>query len=169
MLYSKLKKIFLDIYSTNFHTLVPPLLPVCRNLQHRNLLPAVSVTSATPFQSFHHQRNIYHVSRPSCQPLYRTNTSHREQETFLYEYLYIEFFYTDKTQNRKLLFGSTPLQHGRHFDNWNQPLNMRMRACYLYCHAAGLCCDLVIHRKTITFITDFLLPIITCLLTLPCS
>jgi hypothetical protein len=27
----------------------------------------------------------------------------------------------------------------------NQPLNMRMRVCYLDCHEAGLCCYLVIH------------------------
>jgi hypothetical protein len=44
-----------------------------------------------------------------------------------------------KNQNRMLIFGSVLLKHGRHFDYWNQPLNMGMRVCYLYCHEAGLC------------------------------
>jgi hypothetical protein len=29
--------------------------------------------------------------------------------------------------NRTLIFGSTLLKHGRHFDYWKQPLNIRMR------------------------------------------
>jgi hypothetical protein len=43
----------------------------------------------------------------------------------------IQPFYTQKTHNRTLLFGSTILKHGRHFDYQNQPLNMRMRVCNL--------------------------------------
>jgi hypothetical protein len=43
-----------------------------------------------------------------------------------------------------LLFGSILLKHGRHFDCSNQPLNMRMRVCYLHYHEARLCCYLVI-------------------------
>jgi hypothetical protein len=46
--------------------------------------------------------------------------------------------------NRTLVFGST-LKHGRHFDNWNQPLNTCVRICYLDCHEAGLWCYLVLH------------------------
>jgi uncharacterized membrane protein len=30
-----------------------------------------------------------------------------------------------------LLLGSTLLKHGRHFDYWNLPMNMRMYVCYL--------------------------------------
>jgi hypothetical protein len=37
------------------------------------------------------------------------------------------------------------LKHIRHFDYWNQPLNMRMRVCYQDYHEAGLCCYLVIY------------------------
>jgi hypothetical protein len=37
-----------------------------------------------------------------------------------------------------MLFGSILLKHGRHFDNWNQPLNMRMRVCYLVIHIENL-------------------------------
>jgi hypothetical protein len=44
-----------------------------------------------------------------------------------------------------LLFGSILLKHGRHFDYWKQPLNMRMRVCYLDFHESGMCCHLVIH------------------------
>jgi hypothetical protein len=36
-----------------------------------------------------------------------------------------------KTHNRTLLFYSTLLKHGRHFDYWNQSLNMSMRVCHL--------------------------------------
>jgi hypothetical protein len=41
------------------------------------------------------------------------------------------------------------LKHGRHFDYWNQPMNMRMRAYYLDCLEVGPCCYLVIHMETI--------------------
>jgi hypothetical protein len=57
--------------------------------------------------------------------------------------------------------------HCRHFDYWNQPLNMRMCAFCLDCHDAGLCCYLVIHRKSTTSIKAVLLPSVTYLLTLP--
>jgi hypothetical protein len=55
-----------------------------------------------------------------------------------------ESFCSQKTHNRMLLFGSTPLKHDRHSDYWNQPLNMRMLVWYLYCHEARLCCYLLI-------------------------
>jgi hypothetical protein len=54
------------------------------------------------------------------------------------------FVHKKKTHNRTLLFVSI-LKHRRHFNYWNQPLNMRMRVFYLDCHEAGLCCYLVIH------------------------
>jgi hypothetical protein len=72
-----------------------------------------------------------------------------------------------ETHNRTLLFGTILLKHGRYFDYWSQPLNMRMRICCLDCHEAGLCCYLVIHRKPITSITAVLLQFMTDLLTLP--
>jgi hypothetical protein len=85
------------------------------------------------------------ISRPSCEPLYETNTSQRKQEVFLYEYILQRVRLQIKDANRTLLFGSSLLKHGRHFDYWNQPVNLRMRVCYLDCHEAGLCCYLVIH------------------------
>jgi hypothetical protein len=59
--------------------------------------------------------------------------------------LCIESFGAQKTHNRILLFGSTLLKHGSHFDYWNHPLNMSMHVCDLDCHEAGLCCYLTIH------------------------
>jgi uncharacterized membrane protein len=57
--------------------------------------------------------------------------------------LFIKSYCPQKTHNRTLLFGS--LSYGHQFDYRNQPLNMRMRVCYLDSHEAGLCCYLVIH------------------------
>jgi hypothetical protein len=37
----------------------------------------------------------------------------------------------------------------RHFDYWNQPLNMLMRVCYLDYHETGLCCYLAIHIENL--------------------
>jgi hypothetical protein len=48
-----------------------------------------------------------------------------------------------------LLFFTTLLKHGRLFDYWKQPLNMRMRVCYLDCHEAGLCCYQVKHIENL--------------------
>jgi hypothetical protein len=113
---------------------------------HRSLLTVFSATSAPPFQPLRHQGNVCQVSRPSCEPLHATNTSHRTQETFLYEYSFaLSPFVHKKTHNRTLLFGSIFLKHGHHFDYRNHPLNMRMHICYLHCHEAGLCCYLLIH------------------------
>jgi hypothetical protein len=83
------------------------------------------------------------IYRPSCEPLYATNTFHRKQETFLYV-LCIQSFCPQKTHNRTLLFCVTLLKHGRHFEYWNHPLNMCV--CYSDCHEAGLCCYLVIQK-----------------------
>jgi hypothetical protein len=87
---------------------------------------------------------------PSCEQTYATDTSQHKQETFLYEHsLHWVFLPINKTHNRTLLFGSTLLKHGRHFDYWNQPLNLRMRICYLDCHETGLCCYSVIHIENL--------------------
>jgi hypothetical protein len=87
---------------------------------------------------------------PSCEPLYVTNTFHSKQETFLYKYsLKWIFLPTKKAQYRTLLFGSTLLKHGSHFDYWNQPLNIDMRVKYLDCHKAWLCCYLVVYIENL--------------------
>jgi hypothetical protein len=96
--------------------------------------------------TWHIKNVLQRISRPRCEPLYATNTSHRKQETFLYEY---PFNWVLLPIKRTLLFGSKLVKHGRHFEYWNQPLNMRMRVCYLDCHEWGLCCYLVIHIETL--------------------
>jgi hypothetical protein len=63
--------------------------------------------------------------------------------------LRIESFCTQKLHKRTLLFGSTPLKHGRHFDYSNHPLNKRMSIYYLDCHEAGLHCYQVIHTENL--------------------
>jgi hypothetical protein len=79
-----------------------------------------------------------------------------------------------RTHNRTLIFSNIPLEHGIHFDYWNQPLNTRMSVCYLHflfrkknsctyknglgnahpalhldCHEVGLCCYLVIQIENL--------------------
>jgi hypothetical protein len=121
-------------------------LPVRRNPQHRSLFDCcLSHFRTSVSASSSSAKRLPH----NCEPLYETNTSHRKQKTFLYEYpLHWVLLFT-KTHNRKLLFGSTPLNRGRHFDYRNQPLNMSMHGCYLYCHEAGLCCYIVIHIESL--------------------
>jgi hypothetical protein len=145
--YSNLEKhLFLDVSPTNIDTLVPSLYD-CVETRSIEVYWLLSANSAPPFQPLRHQPNVCHVSRPSCEPLYTTNISHRKQETFLYEYpLHSDLLPTkEKTLNRTLLFGDTHLKHGCHFGYGNQPLNIRIYVLYLDCHKAGLCCYLVIH------------------------
>jgi hypothetical protein len=119
----------------------PIALPLHRNPQHRSAFTVVSATSAPSFQPLHHQRNVF---RPvvNCfmrQTLPTVNRKHFFMSTFC-----IESFCSQKTYNRTLLFVRTLLKHGSHFDYWNQPLNTRIRVCYLNCHEARLCCYPVI-------------------------
>jgi hypothetical protein len=86
---------------------------------------------------------------PSCEPLYATNTSHSKQNTFLYEYPFHWVLLPIKTHNITLFFFRTLLKNGRRFDYWSQPLNMRMRVCYIDSHEAGLCCYLVTHIENL--------------------
>jgi hypothetical protein len=51
------------------------------------------------------------------------------------------------TVNKKYFFMNILLKHGHQFDYWNQPLNMRMRVCYLDYHEVGLCCYLVLYTE----------------------
>jgi hypothetical protein len=119
---------------------------VRRNPQHRGLLAVVSATFAPPFQPLRHQRN---VCRPAVNRFTRQTLPTANRKHFFTNILYIESLCPQKTHNRTLLFGNTLLKHGRHFDYWNQPLNMRMRVCYIDYHEAGLCCYLVIHIENL--------------------
>jgi hypothetical protein len=115
------------------------------NPKHRSLLTVVSATSTPPFQPLCHQQNIWLpvVNCFTWQTLHTINRKH-----FFKSILCTESFCPQK-KKRTLLFGSTPLKHSRHFDYWNNPVNMRMHLCYLGCHEGGLCCYLVIHRENL--------------------
>jgi hypothetical protein len=110
-------------------------------------LTVVSATSSPPFQPVRHQRNVCHpfVDRFTQQTLPTVN-----RKLFFTDILCVESFCPQKTHNARILFGSTPLKYGHHFDYGNQPLNMRMRVCYLDCYEAGLCCYLVIHIENLS-------------------
>jgi hypothetical protein len=120
----------------------PISLPVRRNPQHRSILTCLS-----------HFRTWSGIScnflTTQLWTALRDDTSHRKQETFLCEYPLHWVLLPRKTHIRTLLLGSIVLEHGLHFDYWNQPLNMRMRVCYLDCHVAGLCCYLVVHIENL--------------------
>jgi hypothetical protein len=66
-----------------------------------------------------------------------------------------------KKHNRTLLFGSTIFKNGRHFDYWNQPLNMayafvlpRLSWTWVVLLSSGT------RSKLITSITAVLLPFV---------
>jgi hypothetical protein len=104
------KHLFLDISSTNIDTLVSSLYQCVETrsmeksfdccLSHFRTSVSTSPSSAKSFP-------------PSCEPLYAANTSHRKQETFLYEYPLHWVLLPTKTHNRTLLFVNI-LKQGRH-------------------------------------------------------
>jgi hypothetical protein len=143
MWYSNLKKhLFLNISSTNTDTFVPLLYQYIENRSTDVFSTVVLVTSMPQFQPLHHQRNVCHpvVNIFTWQTFPTINRKH-----FFMNILCIESFCSQETHNRTLLFSNPLLKHSRHFDYWNQPLNLHMCICYLDCHEAGLCCYLVIH------------------------
>jgi hypothetical protein len=97
----------------------------------------------------HLRFNVCHISRPSYELLYTTNTSNRKRKHFFMNILCIESFWPQNTHNRTMFFGSILVKHCRHFDYWNQPLNMRMLVSYLDCHEAGPCCYIAIHIENL--------------------
>jgi hypothetical protein len=131
------KHLFFDISSTNIDTLVPSLYQCFETRSVEIFFVVVSATSAPPFQPLRHQRNICHQGWTVNRKLFFMNI------------LCIGSFCAQKAHNRTQLFGSLLLKHGRHFYYWTQPLNMRMRVCYLDCHESGLCCYLSIHIENL--------------------
>jgi hypothetical protein len=84
--------------------------------------------------------------------------------------LCIQSFCLQKNAQQDVFFGRGLLKYGRHVDYWNQPLNMRIRVCYLHCNESGLRCYLMItHRKPLASTTAVLVPSVAYLLTLSCT
>jgi hypothetical protein len=120
-------------------------LAVHRNLQHRSLSTVVSATSTSTFHICNFRTSFRQFLNPTVNRFMLQTLPTINREYFFMSLLCTASFCPQKTHKRTLLFGSVIPMHGRHFDYWNQPLNMRMRICYLNCHDAGLCCYLVIH------------------------
>jgi hypothetical protein len=105
----------------------PIALPLRPNPQHRSLW---LLSQPLPHPVAHHLRlsNVLEIiSRHTCELLYTTNTFQGKKDISSWISFEISPFAHRKTRNRKLFFGRIHLKHGSHFDNWNQPLNMRMR------------------------------------------
>jgi hypothetical protein len=155
----------IDISSTNIDTLVPSLYK-CVEIRSTEIFWLLS----QPIQHLRFNLSVISErlarSRPSCEPIYAINTSTVNRKHSFMNILCIESF-CPQTHTRKLLFGSTILNHGSHSDYWNHPMNMSMRVCYLDCHEAGLCCYLMIHIGTYYVHYSFLLQSVTYLLPLP--
>jgi hypothetical protein len=143
------KNTFISQHILHQHWYTCPIaLPMRRNPQHRSSLTVVSATSTPPFQPLRHQRNLCHpvVNRFTRQTLPTVN-----MKRFFINILCVESVCPQKKKSITERCSSvvTLLKHGRHFDYWNQSLNMSIRVCYLDCHEAGLCCYVVIHIENL--------------------
>jgi hypothetical protein len=113
----------------------PPHSGFCRNL-NRSTSSGIICDFRTSLREFLDSV----VNRFTRQTLPTVHSKH-----LFTDILCIEYFRSQTMHNRTILFGNTLLMYCRHFDCWNQPLNMRMRVCYLDCHEAGLRYYLVIY------------------------
>jgi hypothetical protein len=125
---SEKNHLFLDISSTNINTLVPSFY---QYLQTWSIEIFWLLSQLLPYPLF----NLF-ISETFGTQLWTAlhkSMSHRKQGFFFgISFALSNFSHKKKPHNRTLPFGSILLKHGRHFDYWNQPLNMRMRFCYLH-------------------------------------
>jgi hypothetical protein len=102
MWYSKLgKNLFLDISSTSIWYTVSSLYQC---VETRSIAVFWLLSQPLLHLVRHHLRlsNVLErISRRSCEPHYAINTSHSKQETFLYEYHFIESFCLQKKSTIK--------------------------------------------------------------------
>jgi hypothetical protein len=137
--------IFLDISSNNITTLVPSLYQC---VETRSIKVFWPVSQPLP----HFRFNLFVISESSATQL-RTALRDKHFPPWTGNIsLWITFalsHFAHRKYNRTLFFVSTLLKRGRHFDYWNQPLNIRMGVCYLDSHEAGLCCYLVTHIENL--------------------
>jgi hypothetical protein len=150
MWYSNLERTFISRHILHQHWYTCPIsLPVLCNPQHRNLLSAFSNFRTGSDIICDFRKSIRELPCPVVNRFTRQTLSTLNKKHFFMNILCIESLCPQKTHNRTLLFGSSLLNDGRHFDYWNQPLNLRIRVCCLDCHEAGLCCYVVIHIETL--------------------
>jgi hypothetical protein len=144
-----LKKAFISLHIIQQHWYTCPIaLPLLRNPQHRGLCYLSHFRTWSGIVCYF-WTSLREFLDPVMNRFTRQTLPTVNRKYFLMKFLCIESFCPQKPHNRTLLFGSTDLKHGRHFDYCNQPLNIRMRVCYLDCHEAGLCCYLVIHTENL--------------------
>jgi hypothetical protein len=139
-------KTFISRHISSTNT-CPIALPALKNPQYWSLLTVASATSVLNPSS-----SAKRFSRYSTQLWTTLRDKHFPPQTgniSLWISFALSHFSHRETHNRTPLFSTTLLKRGRHFDYWNQPLNMCMRAYYLGGNAAGLCSYLAIHIETL--------------------
>jgi hypothetical protein len=165
MWYSNLEKTFISQHILHQHWYTCPIaLPVRRNPQHRSIFECC-------LSHFHTSVSTSSSSAkrlpPSCEPLYKTNTSHCKEEKFLYRHPLHLVILPTKRHNRTLFFGSIHLKHGHHF--WvlkpaSEHAHAHLLPRLLWIWTVLLPSDT--HRKPIKSFTAVLFPFVTNLLTL---
>jgi hypothetical protein len=131
------KHLFLDVSSTNIDTLVPSLYQC---VEARSIEVFWLLSQPLPHLRF----NLY-VIRETFATQWWTALRYKHFSPWTghislwLSFALSHFAHKKKRTNRTLLFGRTLLKHSRHFDSWNQPLDMRMRVFYRNCHEVGLC------------------------------
>jgi hypothetical protein len=165
MWYSNLKKkhLFLDVSSSNIATLVPSLYQC---VETRNIEVFWLLSQPLPHLRF----NLFAISETLATTRLWTALldKHYAPQTgnisLWISFALSPFTQKKKTHNRTLLFGSTPLKHGRHFDPDSEYAHARLLRLP---RSWALLLSSDTHRKSITSITAGLLPFMSYLLTLP--
>jgi hypothetical protein len=143
------KRTFISRHTHQHWYTSPIALPVHRNPQHKSLSFCRNLNTATWSDVIYvFRKSLREFLDPVVNRFTRQTFSTVNKEHFIMNILCIESF-AHRSANKTLLFGSTPLKHGRLFDYWNQPLNMRMGVCYLDCYETRLRCYLVIYIENL--------------------
>jgi hypothetical protein len=138
MWYSNQEKTFISRHVLHQHWYTCPIaLPMRRNPQHRSLLTVISATSAPRFQPV-----ISETFATKAELLYPTNTSHRKQETFLYEYSL--HWVLLPTKKRRTTERCSSVIHSS-----STVAILTTETSLLDCYEDGLCCYLVIHIENL--------------------
>jgi hypothetical protein len=147
------------IYFLTYHPPTLIALPLRRNPKHRSLLS----------QQLPHLRfNLFVISEtlatflePDVNCFTRqTLPTVKRKDIFMYILSLSPSAHKEKTHKKTLLLCNT-LKHGRHFDYWNQPLNMHTRLLRILSWSWTVLLPSDTHRKPITTITGVLLPFVT--------
>jgi hypothetical protein len=153
------------LWSSSLYNFLHPVVTSSLRSQYSS---HVAANSAPPFHHLRLSNVLERISLPSCEPLYATDTSHRKQETFLYDYpLHCVLLPTENVQQNSTLRYYTP--HSRSPFWLLKPASEHEHARLLprlsWSWTVLLPSDT--YRKLITSITAVLLPFVTYLLIIP--